>query len=56
MRGLIADWIIETDDQGRFPESEAMYDSDMKAYVVKVKDPSITKNIATMKRWRSEGK
>ena len=56
MRGLLADWIIETDDQGRFPESEAMYDSDMKAYVVKVKDPSITKNIATMKRWRSEGK
>ena len=33
MRAILANWIIESDDQGRFPESDAMYDSDMKVYI-----------------------
>jgi arylsulfatase A-like enzyme len=33
MRAILANWIIETDDHGRFPESEAKYNSAMKKYI-----------------------
>jgi len=63
MRAILANWIIESDDQGRFPESEAMYDSDMKAYI----DGQVRRgrteyaqdvqdNINLMKQWKAEGK
>jgi len=63
MRGILADWIIESNDQGRFPESEAMFDSDMKVYLDSKKRRGNTEdaqeleeNIALMKKWKSEGK
>ncbi|MDD7985193.1 sulfatase [Lentisphaera marina] len=53
MRSILANWIIESDDQGRFPEAEEQYDSDMAATRKSdIKD----KNIALMKQWQSEGK
>ena len=61
-RGTLKKWEIESDDRGRFPESEAMYDSDMAPYLGKLrkKDPEksaeLEANIALMKRWRAEGK
>ena len=62
MRCLLANWELETDDRGRFPESEAMYDSDMAPYLAKSRkrDPAeamqLEANINLMKRWRAEGK
>lgn len=63
MRGLLDDWIVETDDQGRNPESEEMYDSDMAPYLSKFgngKDPEklaiLEANIAWMKKMAAEGK
>jgi arylsulfatase A-like enzyme len=52
-------WIKKTGDKG--PESDAMYDSDMAVYInSKNVDPvageTLTRNIATMKRWAAEGK
>lgn len=61
-RGLLANWELETDDRGRFPESEAMYDSDMKPYLDKSRkrDPAaaaiLEANIQQMKRWHAAGK
>ncbi|MEZ6135300.1 MAG: hypothetical protein R3C53_10355 [Pirellulaceae bacterium] len=45
--------MLETADQG--PESDAMYDSDMQAYLAKG-NPEVQKNIVTMKKWAAEGK
>ena len=63
MRAILANWIIESDDQGRFPESEAMYDSQMSGYVKnlqKNKGPEFAEklqnNIQLMKQWKAEGK
>jgi hypothetical protein len=47
--------MVETNDQGRTPETESRYDSDMKVYVGKDR-PVIEKNIATMIQWAKEGK
>lgn len=61
-RGLLANWELETDDRGRFPESEAMYDSDMKPYLDKSRKrapeqaATLEANIKQMKRWRAAGK
>ncbi|WP_298863985.1 sulfatase [uncultured Gimesia sp.] len=61
-RGLLANWEFETDDKGRFPESEAMYDSDMAPYLAKSRkrNPDQAKilesNISQMKRWQAAGK
>lgn len=61
-RGLLTNWELETDDRGRFPESEAMYDSDMKLYLDKSRkrDPAaaaiLEANIQQMKRWHAAGK
>ena len=56
-------WIKETGDLGQEPESASMYDSDMKIYVDTItirkgKEDAqvIIDNIATMKKWASEGK
>jgi arylsulfatase A-like enzyme len=52
-------WIRETNDLGREPESAAMYDSDMSVYLSD-KNPAsravLERNIAQMKRWAAEGK
>ncbi|QDU06675.1 sulfatase [Gimesia aquarii] len=61
-RGLLANWELETDDRGRFPESEAMYDSDMAPYFEKSRKRNpdqaaiLEANIKLMKRWRAAGK
>ena len=63
MRAILANWIIESDDQGRFPESDAMYDSQMKQYVAAQlrngrteSAQELQNNIKLMKRWKAEGK
>ncbi|MBT7867138.1 MAG: sulfatase, partial [Opitutales bacterium] len=61
-RALLGRWVMDTDDKGRFPESIAMYDSDMEPYLktLRVRKPEavakIEANIALMKQWRMEGK
>ncbi len=62
-RALLGRWVMDSDDRGRFPESEALFDSDMAAYAssrLKKKNPEyfdeVTRNIALMKQWRAEGK
>jgi hypothetical protein len=57
MRGRLADWQARTADPG--PEPEAMYDSDMAAYLEEAKGdrrPEIERNIALMKEWAAAGK
>jgi hypothetical protein len=62
LRSLLIQWENETQDKGRNPESEAMYDSDMRAATQKLrqKNPDAFKqyqiNIEIMKRWAREGK
>ena len=63
MRAILSNWIIESDDQGRFPESEAAYDSQMKGYLAaQVKNgrteaaQKLQDNIDLMKQWKAEGK
>ena len=53
LRARLDQWITDTGDKG--PESEAMYDSDMKAYLGKG-NPETERNIALMKQWAKEGK
>jgi len=53
LRDRLDRWMAETGDRG--PEPAAMYDSDMTVYVGKGK-PEVEANIATMKRWATEGK
>jgi arylsulfatase A-like enzyme len=61
LRARLDRWMVETKDRG--PESDAMYDSDMKVYVGegsrkgKATGASVTEqNIAQMKAWAREGK
>ncbi len=64
LRARLDTWMVETNDQGREPESAEMFDSDMAVYVNSLKrrknDPAhikvIEDNIALMKRWAAEGK
>lgn len=62
MRKRLADWMSETNDQGRIPESAAMYDSDMDVYLTTLGRKNadrlqvILENIALMKQWAAEGK
>jgi arylsulfatase A-like enzyme len=56
MRARLDRWEVETGDQGRTPESEAQYDSDMAEYLGKRGNPELEANIAQMKRWAREGK
>ncbi|WP_197167839.1 sulfatase family protein [Neorhodopirellula pilleata] len=64
MRERLNQWMVQTNDQGRTPESSEMYDSDMKVYVDGLRGKqgqsehleTIEENIALMKRWAAEGK
>ncbi len=49
-------WMEQTKDQGRTPETESRYDSDMAAYLGRKPKPEIMKNIELMKKWAKEGK
>ena len=61
-RALLGRWVMDTNDQGRYPEAMTMFDSEMKVYVDRVrrKNPGQAKqiedNIALMKKWRMDGK
>jgi arylsulfatase A-like enzyme len=56
LRSMLEQWIEQTQDQGRTPETESRYDADMAAYQGRKPNPEVAKNIALMKRWASEGK
>ena len=61
MRGRLDRWMEETGDQGRVPETEKRYDSDMAVYLKELtKSPEglqiLEANIALMKKWAAEGK
>lgn len=49
-------WMKETNDHGRTPEPEAVYDDNMAEYLRNVKSAAISKNINLMKQWAKEGK
>ncbi len=53
LRARLDCWMKETNDHG--PESDRMFDSDMKVYVGPG-NPGVEKNIALMKQWAAEGK
>ena len=59
LRERLDQWILETDDHGRRPEPDKVYDSDMKVYL-DGKNPAanavLLKNIAQMKQWAAEGR
>lgn len=62
LRQSLRDWIEWSGDRAEQPEPEAMFDSDMAAYLANLKRrgvegaEEISRNIATMKRWAREGK
>ncbi len=64
MRKRLEQWMIATDDKGRDPETEAMYDSDMDVYRQSRRNRSdaqkqleiLETNISRMKQWAAEGK
>ncbi len=65
LRNQLNAWIAETGDRGETPESDAMYDSDMKVYVDTIRSKGgamiphaalIESNIRQMKAWAAQGK
>lgn len=63
MQARLSKWEVETNDQGRTPESDKMFDSDMKVYVNTVQRKGDAKqqqilndNINLMRKWKNEGK
>lgn len=56
MRARLDRWMTTTNDLGREPESEKMYDSDMMEYLGDKQDPTVIRNIKLMKQWANEGK
>lgn len=63
MRARLSKWEVETNDQGRTPETAAMFESDMKLYVDTVgrkgdldQQQTLIDNIGLMRKWKSEGK
>lgn len=63
LRGELDRWMVDTGDQGRDPESQTMFESDMEVYLNTVKrkhSPErlkiLTSNIEQMKKWADEGK
>jgi arylsulfatase A-like enzyme len=52
LRTRLDRWMAETNDHG--PESAAMYDSDMAAYIGRG-NPAVEQIIALMKRWAADG-
>ncbi len=55
MREQLDAWAARTDDKGRRPEPEALYDSDMAACLADGRDV-VRRNIEVMKKWAAEGK
>lgn len=60
---ILEQWIIKTGDNGQYPESKQMYDSDMQVYINGLSQKGdtervaiIKKNITTMNVWAEEGK
>jgi len=63
LRAILAHWTIETDDRGRFPEPDAVFDSDMKIYIDRQRRAGRTEyadevqqNVGLMKQWKAEGR
>ncbi|HOX40552.1 MAG TPA: sulfatase [Candidatus Brocadiia bacterium] len=61
MRRILDTWILETNDRGQTPETEAVYDSDMALYLESRKFElqyvkTMQRNIHQMKQWAKEGK
>jgi arylsulfatase A-like enzyme len=59
LRARLTRWEQETNDRGRQPEPESMYDSDMAVYLKGQTGPqadTLRKNIALMKQWAKEGR
>ena len=62
LRETLKTWVDQTDDRGREPEPESMYDSDMKAYLTAIvkrhpeRAAEIQRNIDQMKQWAREGR
>lgn len=61
LRQTLETWIRHTGDQGEQPESEAVFDSDMAAYLNAVKRrpeyaETVRRNIALMKLWEKQGR
>ena len=62
LREILNTWMKETGDHGEYQESEAMYDSDMEAYLNVFRHHNredaieeIKANIVLMKEWREKG-
>ena len=56
LRARLHKWMRDTGDQGRTPEPESRYDSNMAAYIGVKGNPEIERNIKLMKEWAKEGK
>lgn len=63
LRTTLEAWEIKTNDHGRTPETDAMFDSDMAAYLspgLRKRNPKyaaqVKRNIDLMKKWQAEGK
>ena len=63
LRDLLTRWVMETDDQGRFAETDAMFNSDMAAYASKGLRQKkseyfdeVVRNIELMKKWQAENR
>jgi len=58
-RGILANWILDSNDQGRFPEPARMYDSEMKDTLDNLNPvllPQKKANIELHRAWKAEGK
>lgn len=59
LRARLEQWMVDTNDQGRQPETAAQYDSDMAAYLggkTPGRNPEIERNIAWMKEQAAAGR
>jgi arylsulfatase A-like enzyme len=61
--GILSKWVIDSNDRGAVPESDALYDSDMAVYLGGQKRRKNLKyakilenNIKIMKKWKAQGK
>ncbi|PHQ34410.1 sulfatase family protein [Rhodopirellula bahusiensis] len=50
LRGKLNDWMERTNDQGRMPESEAQYESDMKVYLDTLRRRATPEHLQTVER------
>jgi arylsulfatase A-like enzyme len=61
LRQALDTWIVQTGDQGEQPEPQALFDSDMQAYLHNVRlreeyAETLRQNIALMKLWAKQGR